>query len=157
MLLNLSSIRLNYWETVAPPVLNNNIGILKNATDAVPLKYVSNFWRSLEMTLINCKVELNLIWTKNSVDKVNVNTKDDNIISTIKYTKLYVPVVTLSAKDNQKVTKRLSKRFEISVYWNEHKTKSENKNTTNDYRYFLKSNFVGVNRLSMINQTQIIM
>ena len=61
------------------------------------------------MALINCKVELKLKWTKNSVDKVNVNTKDDDIISTVKYTKLYVPVVTLSAKDNQKVTKRLSK------------------------------------------------
>ena len=61
------------------------------------------------MALINCKVELKLKWIKNSVDKVNVKTKDDDIISTVKYTILYVPVVTLSAKDNQKVTKRLSK------------------------------------------------
>ena len=36
--------------------------ILKNATIAVPLKYLSNFWNSLEMPLINCKVELKLIW-----------------------------------------------------------------------------------------------
>ena len=39
-------------------------GILKNATIAVPLKYLSNFWRSLEIPLINCKVELKLKWTK---------------------------------------------------------------------------------------------
>ena len=41
----------------------------------------------------------------------------------LKDTKLYVPVVTLSAKDNQNPSKRLSKRFERSVYWNEYKTK----------------------------------
>ena len=39
-------------------------GILKNATTAVPLKYLSNFWRSLEMLLINCKLESKLKWTK---------------------------------------------------------------------------------------------
>ena len=55
----------------------------------------------------------------------------NNIIFTIKDTKLDVPVVTLSARDNQKLSKLLSKVFERSVYWNEYKTKSENKNTTN--------------------------
>ena len=59
-----------------------------------------------------------------------------NIIFTIKDTKLYVPVVTLSVKDTQKLLKLLSKGFERSVYWNEFKRKSENKNTTNGYRYF---------------------
>ena len=52
----------------------------------------------------------------------------------------------LSAKNNQKLSKLFSKGFERSVYWNEYKTKSKNKNTTNEYRYFLKSNFVGVSR-----------
>ena len=69
------------------------------------------------------------------------------IIFTIKDTKLYVPVVTLSAKDNQNLSKLLSKRSERSVSWNEYKRKSESKNTTNEYRYFLESNVVGVNRL----------
>ena len=41
---------------------NTANGILKNATIAVPLKYISNFWRSLKMPLINCKVELKLKW-----------------------------------------------------------------------------------------------
>ena len=71
----------------------------------------------------------------------------NNIIFTIKDTKLYVTVVTLSAKDNQTLSKLLGKGFERSFYWNKYKTKSENKNTTNEYRFFLKSNFVGVNRL----------
>ena len=62
-------------------------------------------------------------------------------------TQTYVPVVTLSARDNQKLSNLLSTWFERSVYWNEYKTKIENKTTTNEYRYFLESNFVGVNVL----------
>ena len=58
-----------------------------------------------------------------------------NIILTIKDTKLHVPAVTLSAKDNQKLLKIINKVFQRSVYLNEYKTKSENKNTTNEYRY----------------------
>ena len=81
---------------------------------------------------------------------INVNDSANNIIFTIKETKLYVPVVTLSARDNQKLSKLLSKRFKRSVYWNEYKRKSEKKNTPNKYRYFLESNFVGVNRLLVL-------
>ena len=52
-------------------------------------------------------------------------------------TKLYVPVVTFSTRDNQKLSKLLTKEFERSVFWNEYKTKSDNKSTTNEYRFFL--------------------
>ena len=69
---------------------------------------------------------------------INDNDKANNIIFTIKDTKLYVPIVTLSARDNEKLSKLLSKGFERSVYWNEYKIESENKNATDEYRYFLK-------------------
>ena len=52
----------------------------------------------------------------------------NNINFAIKDTKLYVSVVTVSAKDNQNLSKLLSKRFERSVYWNDYKPKHENKN-----------------------------
>ena len=86
-------------------------------------------------------------------DNVNDNVNDyngNNIIFTIKYTKLCIPIVTLSAKDNRKLSQLLSKRLERSVYCNEYKTKSENKNATNEYRCFLELNFVGVNRLFVL-------
>ena len=55
-------------------------GILESETIAVSLKYISNFWRSLEMPLINCKVELKLKWTKHCVlfaaGADNANNKD---------------------------------------------------------------------------------
>ena len=78
------------------------------------------------------------------------NANDRDIIFTIKDTKLYVPTVTLTARDNQRLSKILSKGFERPVYWNEYKTKSENKKTTNEYRYFVKSNFVGINSLFVL-------
>ena len=63
---------------------------------------------------------------------------------------MYVPVVTLSGKDNHKMSKILSKEFERSVYWNQYKTKKWKKNCGNEDRYYLKSNFVGVSRWSVL-------
>ena len=83
-------------------------------------------------------------------DNVNDNVNDNNIIFTIKGTELYVPVVTLSARDNQKLSKLLSKGFERSVYWNEYKTKRDDKIMTNEYRYFIELNFDEVNRLFVL-------
>ena len=82
-------------------------GILRNTTIAVPLKYPSNYCRSLKMPLINCKVKLKLKWTNHCVFLwlVLIMTMLILIISsfhfTIKDAKLYIPVVTLSVKDNQ--------------------------------------------------------
>ena len=109
------------------------------------------------MPLINCYVELKIRWTKYCVvsvagtDNANGNDDDDNnIVFTIKDTKLYVPLVTLSTKDNTKLSKIITNVFERSVYWNEYKTKKYNKNTTNEFRYFLKSYFVRVSRLFVL-------
>ena len=86
-------------------------------------------------------------------DNANGNNDDNNIIFTIKDTNLYVPVVNLSARDNQKLSKLLSKGFERSVDWNKYKIKSDNKNTTNEFRYFLKLSFVEVDRLFALVDT----
>ena len=55
----------------------------------------------------------------------------DSIVFTFKDRKLYVLVVNLSTKDNQKFSKISSKGFKKSVYWNQFKAKGENKNTAN--------------------------
>ena len=80
------------------------------------------------------------------IDINNANT--NNIIRTIKDTKLYVCVVTLSVRQNQRLLKFLSN--ERWVYWNEYKTESENEDTTNEHRYFLESNSVVINRLFVL-------
>ena len=117
------------------------------------LEYLINFRRSLEKPLINCKVEFKLKWTNHCVLSAagadNTNANPRNIIFTFRDTKLYVPVVSLSAKDNWKLSKDFSRGFEKSGFWNKYKTKKENKNTKNEYR-FLESNFVGVGRLFVL-------
>ena len=79
------------------------------------------------MTWVNCKVELKLRWRKQCKLAVTVNNDtNDNpvgITFTIKDTKLYLPVIILSAKVNEKLSKLLSKGFERSGYWNEYKIK----------------------------------
>ena len=57
----------------------------------VPLKYLSNFWRTLEMSLINCEVKLNLTWSSTCVITNSTGARTFAIIDT----KIYVPVVTL--------------------------------------------------------------
>ena len=84
----------------------------------MPLKYLSNFWRSLEISLIDWRIRLKITQTNycvlwaNENDNANDNDKANNIISTIKDRKLYVPVATLSAKSNQKLSKLLGKKFD---------------------------------------------
>ena len=62
-------------------------------------------------------------------------------------------MATLSAKENQKLLKLLSKGFERLICWNEYKIKSDTKNATTEFRYFLESSFVGVNRLFVLVYT----
>ena len=85
------------------------------------------------MPFTKSKVGLKLKWARyyvlsgTGIDDVNANC--NNII---KDTKSYVPVVTLLARDNQNLSKLLSKRFQRPIYWNKYKTKNEDKSTTND-------------------------
>ena len=88
----------------------------------VPLKYLSNFFRSLEMPLINCKIYLELNWNNNCVMYgADANGNGNNRETTFKITstKLYVPIATLSTKDNVNLTKQLNEGYKTSVYWNE--------------------------------------
>ena len=78
-----------------------NNGTKNGVKRAVPLKYLSNFWRSLEMRLINCKVKLSLTWIENCVLTAAANANEE--IFKITDAKLYVLIVTLSAEDNAKL------------------------------------------------------
>ena len=126
------------------PVAANNIARI-NVKVVIPLKYLSNFFRSLEMPLINCKIKLNLTWKKECV----LSTDDGNAVFIINDTKLYVPVVTLSKEDNKDFIEQQNKKFQRSIYWNEYKTKKINENAdANVFKYInLDPSFQGVNRL----------
>ena len=68
----------------------------------VPLKCLSNFWRTLKMLLINYEINLDLNWSKNCIIVIT-DLADQVITLPITDTKCYVPVVTLSTQDNAKV------------------------------------------------------
>ena len=129
---------------------------LKNAKIVVPLTYLSNFFRLLWMPLINCKIHLDLNLKNNFVmygtdtyaGGDNANETTFKIIST----KLYVPIVTLSTKDNVNLTKQLNEGFKRSVYWKEYKSKIETKNFDNNNitRFSLDASFQGVNSLFLL-------
>ena len=126
------------------PVVANNIARI-NVKVVVPLKYLSNFFRSLEMPLINCKIKSNLTWKKECVLSID----DGNAVFIINDTKMYVPVVTLSKEDNKDFIEQQNKGFQRSIYWNEYKTKEINENAdANVFKYInLDPSFQGVNRL----------
>ena len=84
----------------------------KGVKIAVPLKYLSNFWRSLEMPLINCKVELSLTWYENYI----LSSAGTATTFVITDTKLYVPIVCLKTEDNVKLSKLLNEGFKRSIY-----------------------------------------
>ena len=88
----------------------------KDVEIMVPLKYLSNFWRTLEMPLINCEVSLILMWSSTCV------ITDSNSAGTfaITDTKLYVPVVTLSTHENTKLLQQLKSGFKRVINWNKY-------------------------------------
>ena len=126
------------------PVLDGNI-TKRSVKVVVPLKYLINFFRSLEMPLINCKIKLNLTWKKECV----LSNQDGAAVFIINDTKMYVPVVTLSKEDNKDFIEQQNKGFQRSIYWNEYKTKEINENAdANVFMYInLNLSFQGVNRL----------
>ena len=137
-------------------------GTKKGVKVAVPLKYLSNFWRSLKMPLINCKVEFSLNWIENCVltsAAIGANadaTGADSATFKITDAKLYVPIVTLSAEDNAKLSELLGERFKRPVYWNKYNVIDNNvveivANKGEKYiRELLDSSYQGIKRLFVL-------
>ena len=82
----------------------------KDVEIMVALKYLSDFWRTLEMLLINCEINIDLNWSKTCVI-VATNAADQVVTFSIIDTSLYVRVVTLSTQDNAKLLDQLKSAF----------------------------------------------
>ena len=143
---NNSSSFKNKVELLGNPVVANNIA-RTNLKVVIPLKYLSNFFRSLEIPLINCKIKLNLTWKKECV----LSTDDGNAVFIINDIKMYVPVVTLSKEDNKDFIEQQNKGFQRSIYWNKYKTKEKNEDGNNTTKYIsLDPSFQGANGLFLM-------
>ena len=127
----------------------------KNETEIfIPLKHLSNFWRSLNILLINCEVELILTWLKNCVlADMTVNAAANPAIVAptrlefkIKDTKLYVPVVTLSKENEIKLLEKLKSGFKKTIKWNKYRSQVTIQNNNNNLNYLIDPTFTNVNR-----------
>ena len=89
-------------------------GNTKDVEIIVPLKYLINFWRNLEMQLIDYEVNFILRWS--SICVITNSTGAGTF--TITDTKLYLPVVTLSSQGNAKLLQQLKSDFKRTINWN---------------------------------------
>ena len=115
----------------------------------VPLKYLSNFWRTLEMPLINCEVNLILTWSSACV-LISTNIPNQAAIFEITDTKHYVPVMTLSTQENTKFLQQLKSGFKRVINWNKYLSKPELLAQNLSLNHLVEPSFQGVNRLFVL-------
>ena len=121
----------------------------KNVEIMVPLKYLSNFWRTLEMPLINCEVNLILTWSSTCV-LISTNVQNQSATFAITDTKLYVPAVTLSTQENAKFLQQLKSGFKRVINWNKYLSKPELLAQNPNLNRIIEPSFQGVNRLFVL-------
>ena len=121
----------------------------KDVEIMVTLKYLSNFWRTLEMPLINCEVNLILTWSSTCV-LISTNIDGQNAKFAITDTKLYVPVVTLSTQENTKFFQQLKSGFKRVINWNKYLSKPELLAQNPNLNHLVEPSFQGVNRLFVL-------
>ena len=115
-----NSQSFKYKAALVGKTANHNEGksSVKDSKIVVPLTYLSNFWRSIKIPLINCKVHLEL----NSIEDCILSSAGGSAKFEITDPKLHVRIVTLSTKDSVNLTKQLREGFKRSVYWNNYLT-----------------------------------
>ena len=99
------------------------------------------------MPLINCEVNLILTWSK---DCAITNFTGEGTFA-ITETKLYVPVVTLSTKDNEKLLQQLKSGFKKTISWNKYESSIKTFAQNRYLNYLINPSFQGVNRLFVLS------
>ena len=140
----------------------------KNGTQevelAIPLKYLGNFWRALNIPLISCGVSLELKWDKNCVitsleqrDIGGGNRDNAPTGATLSITdcKLYVPVVSLSKDDEIKLLTNLKSGFKREIVWNKYRSQMTTEAINNNLDILIDPTFTNVNRLFVLAYGQV--
>ena len=135
----------------------------KNGTQevelAIPLKYLGNFWRALNIALISCEVSLELKWDKNciitSLEQRDIgggnrdNAPTGATLSITDY-KLYVSAVTLSKDDETKLLTNLKSGFKREIIWNKYRSQMITEAINNNLNILIDPTFTNVNRLFVL-------
>ena len=138
----------------------------KNGTQeverAIPLKYLGNFWRALNMPLISCEVSLELKCNKNcaiaSLKEKQVDAGPPVVRDgaptgaslAINDCKLYIPLVTLSKDDEIKLLTNLKSGFTREIEWNKYRSQMTTEAINNNFKILIDPTFYNVNRLFIL-------
>ena len=144
---------------VANPNYDANNSGKKSIELGIPLKYLGNFWRALNMPLISCEVSLELKWDKNCVitsQQIGINLDGGNTAAptgatlAISDCKLYIPVVTLSKDDEIKLLTNLKSGFTREIEWNKYKLQMSTEAINNNLNILIDPTFTKFNRLFVL-------
>ena len=144
------------------PIYDRNKRGTKEVEIAVPLKHLGNFWNSLNLPLVNCEVSLTLSWSETcvitSIEKrilvagqPNRGDSPTNAKFKTKDCKLYVPVVTLSAENDNKLLEQLKTGFKRTIKWIKYRSEMSNHTKNNNLNYLIDPTFTNVNRLFVLS------
>ena len=126
-----------------------------------PLLFII-FLRTLNIPLINCEIELTLTWSKNCLladmtVRVAGNNNDPPAIVAptrlefqITDTKLYVPIVTLSTKNDKNFLEQLKSGFKKAVKWNKYRSQMTIQSNKNNLNYLIDLIFTKFSRLFIL-------
>ena len=141
------------------PIYNVNKNGTQEVELAIPLKYLGNFWRALNILLISCEISLELKWDKNCV-MTSLEQRDigggnrDNAPTgatlAINDCKLYVPAVTLSKDDEIKLLTNLKSGFKREIIWNKYRSQMTTEAVNNNLNILIDPTFTNVNRLFVL-------
>ena len=141
-----------------PNYVANNSG-KKSIELAIPLKYLGNFWRALNMPLISCEVSLEVKWNNNCIitsQQIGVNLDGENTAAptgatfAINDCKLYVAAVTLSKDDEIKLLTNLKSGFKREIIWNKYRSQMTTKAVNNNLNILIDPTLTNVNRLFVL-------
>ena len=125
----------------------------------IPLKYLGNFWRALNIPLISCEVSLELKWDKNciitSLEQRDIGGGNRDNAPTgatlaINDCKLYVPAVTLSKDDEIKLLTNLKSGFKREIIWNKYRSQMTTEAVNNNLNILIDTTFTNVNKLFVL-------
>ena len=164
----INSNTFKYKNKITGNTYNVNAGaqdydVNKNGTQevqlAIPLKYLGNFWRALNIKLISCEVSLELKWDKNSVITSleqrdigggNRDSAPTGATLAINDCKLHVPAVTLSKDDKIKILTNLKSGFKREIIWNKYRSQMTAEAVNNNLNILMDPTFTNVNRLFVL-------
>ena len=163
-----NSNTFKYKNKITSNAFNVNAGVQgydvnKNGTQevelAIPLKYLGNFWRALNIPLINCEVSLELKWDENCIITSleqrdtgggNRDNAPTGAMLVINNCKLYVPAVTLSKDNDFKLLTNLKSGFKRVIIWNKYRSQMTTEAINNNLNILIDPTFTNVNKLFVL-------